>query len=205
MPKLKQALKQNLKLILMDDDPKRIQYTHDQLIAYSFEIIACIVLNPLNSLSVQHYRADAILCNLNQPQLSLLKQDFQQLHLPTILFTQNSQRQSIEATINAGIKHYILDDIEPSKLESLIKIAVEYDKHHQQLRQDLLESKTKLADRIDIEKAKLILMQLQKLPEAEAFALLRKNAMHQRISIGEIARYLIQTDALLLPPRSEVK
>ena len=65
------------------------------------------------------------------------------------------------------------------------------------LLKDLTESKNKLSDRKDIEKAKVLLMQLHHLTEDLAFQLLRKNAMSHRITIGEMARRLLDAQQLL--------
>ncbi|EYD27650.1 ANTAR domain protein [Acinetobacter baumannii 25493_1] len=71
------------------------------------------------------------------------------------------------------------------------------EKKHKKLEGDLKEAQTKLADRKDVEKAKVLLMQLHGLPEDTAFQLLRKNAMSHRITIGEMARRLLDAQKLL--------
>ena len=49
----------------------------------------------------------------------------------------------------------------------------------------------------DVEKAKVLLMQLHGLNEEHAFQLLRKNAMSHRMTIGEMARRLLDAQQLL--------
>ena len=71
------------------------------------------------------------------------------------------------------------------------------EKKHKKLECDLKDAKTKLADRKDIEKAKVLLMQLHGLTEDTAFQLLRKNAMSHRMTIGEMARRLLDAQQLL--------
>ncbi|EMT99207.1 ANTAR domain-containing protein, partial [Acinetobacter baumannii] len=48
-----------------------------------------------------------------------------------------------------------------------------------------------------LKKAKVLFMQLHGLPEDTAFQLLRKNAMSHRITIGEMARRLLDAQKLL--------
>jgi len=62
---------------------------------------------------------------------------------------------------------------------------------------DLQDTKNKLADRKDVERAKVLLMQLHRLSEDDAFQLLRKNAMSHRMTIGEMARRLLDAQQLL--------
>ena len=69
-------------------------------------------------------------------------------------------------------------------------------KKHKKLEGDLKDAQTKLADRRDIDKAKSLLMQLHSLTEDTAFQLLRKNAMSQRITMGEMARRLLDAQQL---------
>ena len=186
-----------LKIILIDDDLERAQMTQKKLTQSDFEIVTCLVLNHQNLLPQQQWPADVILFNLTNPQLELVENDIHQFNLPTLLFTQDCHSQSIKLAVAAAITTYIVDEINPNTLGSLVKVALEHYKNYQKLLNDLNDTKTKLADRIDIEKAKVLLMQLQTLTEDQAFALLRKHAMHQRISIGEIARHLLQTQQLL--------
>jgi response regulator NasT len=120
-----------------------------------------------------------------------------QFDLPTVLFTQNSQKEMIKSAIDAGITAYIVDGIDPAKLDSILEISIEQFKKHKKLLADLQETKSKLADRKDVEKAKVLLMQLHQLTEDQAFQLLRKNAMSHRMTMGEMARRLLDAQELL--------
>ena len=94
-------------------------------------------------------------------------------------------------------KDHIVDGIDPSSLHTILDISIEQYKKHKKLECDLKDAKTKLADRKDIEKAKVLLMQLHGLTEDTAFQLLRKNAMSHRMTIGEMARRLLDAQQLL--------
>ncbi len=77
-----------------------------------------------------------------------------------------------------GITAYIVDGIDPTKIEeSILEISIEQFRKHKKLLNDLKETQDKLIDRKDIDKAKALLIQLHALTEEQAFALLRKNAM----------------------------
>src|SRR5690606_30576287 len=114
-----------------------------------------------------------------------------QYELPTVLFTQNSNKDTIKSAIDAGVTAYIVDGIDPSKLNSIMEISIEQFHKHKKLLDDLKETQDKLADRRDIDKAKSLLIQLHSMSEEQAFALLRKNAMSHRITLGEMARRLL--------------
>lgn len=191
MPKLK------LKIALIDDDQDRAHYIQDSLIAHDFDVVACLTIDHLNMFKLEHLQADVILLDMDHPHRDIIESCVSQFDLPTVLFTQNSQKEMIKSAIDAGVTAYIVDGIDPAKLESILEISIEQYKKHKKLLSDLQETKSKLADRKDVEKAKVLLMQLHQLTEDQAFQLLRKNAMSHRITMGEMARRLLDAQELL--------
>lgn len=191
MPKLK------LKIALIDDDQDRAHYIQDSLIAHDFDVVACLTIDHLNMFKLEHLQADVILLDMDHPHRDIIENCVSQFDLPTVLFTQNSQKEMIKSAIDAGVTAYIVDGIDPAKLDSILEISIEQYKKHKKLLSDLQETKSKLADRKDVEKAKVLLMQLHQLTEDQAFQLLRKNAMSHRITMGEMARRLLDAQELL--------
>ncbi|KAA5616718.1 ANTAR domain-containing protein, partial [Pseudomonas aeruginosa] len=138
-----------------------------------------------------------ILLDMDHPHRDIIESCVSSYDLPTVLFTKNSDKDTIKQAIYAGVTAYIVDGIDPTRLHTILEISIEQYKKHKQLEGDLKEAHTKLADRKDVEKAKVLLMQLHGLPEDTAFQLLRKNAMSHRITIGEMARRLLDAQKLL--------
>ncbi|MEB3767814.1 ANTAR domain-containing response regulator [Acinetobacter sp. MD2] len=186
-----------LKIALLDDDAHRADFIKASLLQHGFDVVACMTIDYVNMLRLEHLHADVILLDMDNPHRDIIENCVSQFNLPTVLFTKNSQKDTIKNAIDAGVTAYILDGIEPNKLEAILSIAIEQFKKHKQLEDDLKETKTKLADRKDIEKAKVLLMQLHGLSEDTAFQVLRKNAMSQRITMGEMSRRLLDAQALL--------
>src|SRR5690554_3819088 len=187
-----------LKIALIDDDLERAEFIKTSLIQHEFEVVACLIINHSNMFHLQQIHADVILLNMDHPHRDIIESCVSQYELPTVLFTQNSNKDTIKSAINAGITAYIVDGIDPSKLESILEISIEQFRKHKKLLNDLKETQDKLIDRKDIDKAKALLIQLHALSEQQAFALLRKNAMSHRITIGEMARRLLDAQKLLL-------
>lgn len=187
----------NLKIALIDDDLERAQAIREHLIAHHYDVVACAAIDRLNHLQLKQLQADVILLDMEHPHRDIIENCVRQFDLPTVLFTKNSHQDTIKSAIQAGVTAYIVDGIDPMKLQSILEISIAQYQQHQQLLHDLAETKSKLADRKDIEKAKVLLMQLQKLNEEQAFQLLRKNAMSHRMTLGEMARRLIDAHALL--------
>ncbi|MFW2077315.1 ANTAR domain-containing response regulator [Acinetobacter sp. ULE_I010] len=186
-----------LKIALIDDDLDRAEYIKKSLIEHDFEVVACLIIDHLNMFHLQQLNADVILLDMDHPHRDIIENCVSQFDLPTVLFTKNSHKDTIKNAIQAGVTAYIVDGIDPTKLESILEISIEQFKIHKKLLKDLTESKNKLSDRKDVEKAKVLLMQLHHLTEDLAFQLLRKNAMSHRITIGEMARRLLDAQQLL--------
>jgi response regulator NasT len=155
------------------------------------------MIDHLNSTDLQQLHADVILLDMDHPHRDIIESCVSQFDLPTVLFTKNSQKDTIKSAIEAGVTAYIVDGIDPEKLESILEISIEQFKKHKKLLKDLNETKCKLADRKDIEKAKVMLMHMHQIEEEKAFSLLRKNAMSHRMTMGEMARKLIEAQTLL--------
>ena len=187
-----------LRIALIDDDLERAQFIQESLLSHDFQVVACLILNDLNMVHVKGIHADVILLNMDHPHRDIIESCVSQYELPTVLFTQNSNKNTIKSAIDAGITAYIVDGIDPTKLESILEISIEQFRKHKKLLNDLKETQDKLIDRKDIDKAKALLIQLHALTEEQAFALLRKNAMSHRITIGEMARRLLDAQKLLL-------
>lgn len=186
-----------LKIALIDDDIERASFIQTSLIEHEFEVVACVIVDHLNRTDLQQLQADVILLDMDHPHRDVIENCVSQFDLPTVLFTKNSHKDTIKHAIDAGVTAYIVDGIDPAKLDSILAIAIEQFKKHKQLVSDLEETKCKLADRKDIEKAKVLLMQMHQIEEEQAFSLLRKSAMSHRITMGEMARRLLDAQSLL--------
>ncbi len=186
-----------LKIALIDDDLERASFIQSSLIEHGFDVVACLLIDHLNSSNLHNLQADVILLDMDHPHRDIIESCVSQFDLPTVLFTKNSHKDTIKNAIDAGVTAYIVDGIDPAKLDSILEISIEQFKKHKKLLNDLNQTKCKLADRKDIEKSKVMLMQMHHIGEEQAFSLLRKNAMSHRITMGEMARRLLDAQALL--------
>mgnify|MGYP000228698151 CR=1 FL=1 len=146
-----------LRIALIDDDLERAQFIQESLLSHDFQVVACLILNDLNMVHVKGIHADVILLNMDHPHRDIIESCVSQYELPTVLFTQNSNKDTIKSAIDAGITAYIVDGIDPTKLESILEISIEQFRKHKKLLNDLKETQDKLIDRKDIDKAKALL------------------------------------------------
>ena len=149
-----------LKIALIDDDLDRAQYIKKSLIEHDFEVVACLMIDHLTMFDLQQLHADVILLDMDHPHRDIIESCVSQFDLPTVLFTKNSHKDTIKNAIDAGVTAYIVDGINPSKLESILEISIEQFKKHKKLMTDLKDTKNKLADRKDVEKAKVLLTKI---------------------------------------------
>ena len=186
-----------LKIALIDDDQERANYIKASLIEHHFEVVACLTIDHLSLFRLEQLHADVILLDMDHPHRVIMESCVSQFDLPTVLFTKNSHKDTIKSAIDAGVTAYIVDGIDPAKLQNILEISIAQYKKHKKLLDDLEETKNKLADRKVVDQAKVLMMQLHSLTEEQAFQLLRKNAMSHRMTIGEMARRLLDAQQLL--------
>ncbi|WP_028867263.1 ANTAR domain-containing response regulator [Psychromonas arctica] len=142
--------------------------------------------------------ADLLMINTSSPNESLLTalENINQLApLPIILFTKNKNEHVINASIQAGVSSYI-DDVKPTQLSFLMKVAEAQYKQRQSLRKELDKTKTQLANRKIVERAKGYLMQQKSITEQDAFVLLRTMAMNNGQTLATVSQNV--TDAYSL-------
>ncbi len=116
---------------------------------------------------------------------------------PVVLFTDHGDRATIEHAIRAGVSAYVVDGISRSRVGPVISAAIARFQEFQSLRRELQETRSQLADRRDIERAKGILGQHRGMDEQAAYAALRKVAMDRGQKLGEVARNVIAVVAMM--------
>ena len=143
---------------------------------------------------------DIVLIDLGNPSRDVLEEYFavsRALARPIAMFVDESDEESIAASVDAGVSAYVVDGFAPHRIRPLLDLAVRRFNAFARLQADLDEARGKLADRDAIDKAKRILMDSRGLPEPEAYAELRRTAMNQGRRIAEIAEALITAQELL--------
>jgi two-component system, response regulator / RNA-binding antiterminator len=189
-----------LKILVIDEAPVRRAILEAGLKDAGFANVT--TLDSATALIQQIYALDpdVILIDLENPSRDVLEQMFQvsrAVRRPIAMFVEKSDKATIEAAIDAGVSAYIVDGLKKERVKPILEMTVSRFRAFDRLRTELEETKSALADRKVIEKAKGILMKSRGLDEAAAYALLRKTAMAQGKRLAEIAEGLISTFDLL--------
>jgi response regulator NasT len=92
---------------------------------------------PFKYFRLEHLQADVILLDMDHPHRDIIESCVSSYDLPTVLFTKNSDKDTIKQAIDAGVTAYIVDGIDPARLHTILEISIEQYKKHKKLEGDL--------------------------------------------------------------------
>lgn len=116
---------------------------------------------------------------------------------PIVLFTDNSDKNSIHNSLAAGITAYIVDGLKPERVKPVLDVAYARFQFEQQLRAELTDTKSKLEERKLVDRAKGLMMQQFGISEDEAYKRLRKLSMEKSIRLADAAQRIIDVSSAL--------
>lgn len=134
---------------------------------------------------------DVIFIDLGNPNRDLLEHMFQvskAVRRPVAMFVDQSDTASVTAAIEAGVSAYIVDGLKKERVRPILDMAISRFNAFDRLQRELDSTRTELAERKAIERAKSLLIKSRGLSEPEAYALLRRTAMNQNRRIADIPR-----------------
>ena len=149
---------------------------------------------------VSEINPDIVLMDLGNPSRDVLEEYFavsRALARPIAMFVDESDEESIGASIDAGVSAYVVDGFAPHRIRSILDLAIRRFHAFSRLQADLADARGKLAERKAIDGAKRILMQTRRLTEPEAYSELRKAAMNQGRRIVDIAEAVVTAHTLM--------
>lgn len=149
---------------------------------------------------IEEIAPDIVLIDLGNPSRDVLEEYFavsRALARPIAMFVDESDEESIGASIDAGVSVYVVDGFAANRIRPVVDLALRRFNAFARLQADLAEAKGRLAEREAIDKAKRILMQSKGVTEPEAYAELRRAAMSSSRRIADIAEAVITAHELL--------
>jgi response regulator NasT len=186
--------------MLVDARTDRRDVLGPTLSAEGFDIVACISPDDDLLAAVRLFSPDVILIDIDSPSRDTLESlRTAQAHQPRpmVMFTQDDASESIRRAVEAGVTAYIVDGLAGRRVRPIVDAAMVSFRQFRALEQELVETRTKLAERKLIERAKGIIMEQQGLSEADAFQAMRKLAMRKNKKLVEIADSVISAAELL--------
>jgi response regulator NasT len=116
---------------------------------------------------------------------------------PIVMFTESDDTESMEAAVAAGVSAYIVAGLQSDRIKPVLNVALARFKREQKLLEELSDTKSKLAERKVIERAKGLLMERQRFTEEQAYQKLRSMAMSKNLKLSEVAQRILDVEDLL--------
>lgn len=117
---------------------------------------------------------------------------------PIVCFTEDGDRRKMHSAIEAGVSAYVVAGLSAERVKAVLDVAIARFEVDQKLREELNETKLKLAERKVIERAKGLLMERHHCSEDDAYRKLRRLAMDKNLKLSEIAQRMLDFADLLI-------
>ena len=188
------------KIVIVDESPIRAAILEDGLREAGFSRVEHI--REMQNLLMRIYALDpdVIVIDLENPSRDVLEQMFQvsrAVRRPIAMFVDQSDSDSIRASVDAGVSAYIVDGLKKERMRSILDLCISRFNAFSKLQDELERTKSALEDRKIVDRAKGMLMKLKGLTEEEAYVLLRSTAMREKKKIGDIAQSIVTAAELL--------
>jgi response regulator NasT len=184
----------SLKIVIVDDSSVRAAILQDGLCESGY--VNVVRIENTRGLLARIYSIDpdVILIDLENPSRDVLEQMFQvsrAVKRPIAMFVDQADTASIQASVDAGVSAYIVDGLKKERMKHILDLCVSRFNAFARLQTELDQTRSALAERKVIDRAKGILMKAKNLTEDAAYALLRKTAMNENRKIAEIAQSVV--------------
>ncbi len=151
------------------------------------------------AVTIQSLDPDVIIIDLENPNRDMLEAMFalsKSVRRPIAMFVDNSDQQSMEAAVEAGVSSYVVDGLREDRVKPIMDMAISRYRAFSKMETELETVRNQLAERKLIDRAKSLLMKSKGISEDQAYALLRKTAMNKSRKIHEIAESIVMAASL---------
>ena len=188
------------RILIFDDDTERAN-----MLVQALEVSEYTVAAHTSSVGdllpqAETVKPDIILIGADAPGQDMLADVAtisQQQSVPIVMFTRDNRSETIRAATQAGVSAYVVNGLSPERIQPIIEAAIARFREFQALAQELEKTKTSLAERKVIERAKGIIMEQRDCTEAEAYRTLQKMAMDRKKRLAEIAQDVLSIAEVL--------
>lgn len=187
-------------VLLISEDANKRQPLETYLSKQRYVVTALLEsdINIMQALVSKDYSVVVFSLNaLKQDHIKAIQYIQQTAAKPVIIFADQCDDNWIMKAVNTGANSIVVDGIKEHRIKKVLDIAAARFQQCMRLRTELNQTRKKLEERRDIDRAKGILMKKKQLDEQQAYSTLRKLAMDNNQRIGEVARTLILATELL--------
>ena len=156
---------QRLRVMVIDESREFAQVLSDGLARSGHEVVS--TLSSMRDLigNVETCVPDVIIVSTDSPSRDSLE------HIcvvsrdrprPIVMFSNDKETETIQAAVRAGVTAYVVDGLEAARIQAIVDVAVARFSEYQAMRNELAKTKSAMADRKSIDRAKGILMKDRK-------------------------------------------
>ncbi|HRJ26865.1 MAG TPA: response regulator [Fimbriimonadaceae bacterium] len=185
-----------LRILIADDDPIIVLDLRQMLESLGYEVVGQAGDGQEAVELASETRPDVCVMDVKMPGLdgidaasAILGENI----APVVLLTAYSDRELIERASQAGVFGYLVKPFKPNDLPPAIEIARSRFEQNQRLNQEIAQVEERLEARKVIDRAKGLLMDRERISEAEAYRRLQTTAMQDRKTIRDVAQSLIES------------
>lgn len=189
-----------MKIVVIDLQPERARMISAALAEAGFPDVVALAETDKLIERLAQIDPDAVLIDLAAPSRDMLEQMFElsrSIKRPVAMFVDESDSASISAAVEAGVGAYVVNGLHRERIKPVLDLAISRFNAFSRLHTELETAKAALAERKLVDRAKGILMKRNGIDEEEAYKLLRRTAMNQNRTIGEIARAIVTAAEIL--------
>lgn len=187
----------SLRIVVAEDEALIRLDLCEQLTEAGYEIVGQAGTGEDAVRLVTQLQPDLVLLDIRMPKLDGLSAAeiiARERHTAVVMLTAFSDLELVKRAEDAGAQAYLVKPVSPAQLVPTVQLAWARHQDALGLSQSVTEMQRSLADRKLIEQAKERIAARLAIPEAEAYDLLKKQAMHQRESMATIAKRVLATD-----------
>lgn len=189
-----------LRVMLVDENPERARVLEEVLVCAGYTVAVKITGRADLAAQVSRVRPDVILIDMDSPDRDTLEAMHtlaREQPTPVVMFVDQSDSESIQRAVRAGVSGYIVGGVSAERVKPIMEVAIARFREFQSLKDELERTKSTLAARKTIEKAKGILMKRRGMSEDDAYQALRKMAMDRNQRLEEVAINVISISEFL--------
>ena len=190
-----------LKVMIVDYDKLRSKPLKQSLVESGFDVVAHVE----NDIDLQAkclaLKPDVVIIDTESPSRDTLE-NLCVMRMndprPIVMFTHDGNKEQIKLATQAGVSAYVVGTIPSERLVPVIDAAIARFEEFKNLRDELLQAKTKLDERKVTERAKGLLMKQRGLDEDAAYEMLRSMAMKKNMKLADLSQQLIEAASMLI-------
>ena len=190
-----------LKVLIVDYDKLRSKPLKQSLIDSGFDVVAHVENDVALHAKCLALKPDVVIIDTDSPNRDTLENIcVMSMHdpRPIVMFTHDGNKEQIKLATQAGVSAYVVGTIPSERLAPVIDAAIARFEEFKNLRNELLQAKTKLDERKVIERAKGLLMKQRGLDEDAAYEMLRSMAMKKNMKLADLSNQLLEAASLLI-------